>query len=211
MDYANCDLGTAAAILALAAREPTEPDTTYGRIDGDMSIVGGLGATVGPRGPRATVDLRFRYLDTVGVFSTYEDAPLLGSPSEPQRVLAFGAELRPLFLFRWLQGHEVGSPRLDLALDSLGLELGAFFAQPGGGSFGQRPGFQLGGGLELPVFSRASGPWLGVHAGVRWSDAALGGDSSSGPIDRAAFVSFTIAWHQFFGAHAVDLNDGKAR
>jgi hypothetical protein len=192
---------------AAAPPASAEVDTTYGRIDGDLSAVGGLGATVGPRGPRATVDLRFRYVDTVGMFTTYEDAPLVASPADPNRVLAFGAELRPLFLFRWLQGHEFGSPRVDLALDSLGVELGAFFAQPGGGSFGERPGLQLGGGLELPILARASGPWLGIHAGIRWSDAALAGDTLRGPSDRAAFVSFTLAWHQFFGAHAVDMHD----
>ncbi len=207
-----------ALLLALApsaalagSTSPREPDTTYGRIDGDMSFVVGAGVTVAPRGPRAAVDLRLRYIDTVGVFTTYEDAPLFGSRSDPRRVAAFGLELRPLFLFRWLRGPEIGWSRVDLAVDSLGLEIGAFFAQPDGGSFGQRPGLQVGGGVEVPVLTHASGPWLGVHGGIRWSDTALGEGALQGPSDRAAFLSLTLAWHQFFGGHAVDVNDMAAR
>ncbi len=206
-----------AALPAAPPASPTAPppappprdtvDATYGRIDGDISAIGGLGATVGPGGPRATVDMRVRYLDTVGVFTTYEDATVFASAAEPKRVLALGLELRPLFLARWLKGKELGSPRVDLAIDSFGLELGAFFSQPTGGSFGEKPGLQLGVGLELPVLGRASGPWIGLHGGVRWSDAALAEGTVLGPADRAAYLSVTLAWHQFFGTHAVDWDD----
>jgi hypothetical protein len=184
-------------------------DTSYGRIDGDISLVGGLGAAVGPGGARAALDLRGRYLDTAGIYATYEDGALFGSNSDPKRVIAFGAEIRPLFLVRWLKGGEIGNARADLAIDSLGLELGTFFEQPAGGSLSERPGFQVGGGLGVPLFARASGLWVDVHAGVRWSDAALAGEALRGPSDRAGFVAFTLAWHQFFGAHVVDLGDGS--
>jgi hypothetical protein len=194
-------------IPLLFAAETPPPDPSYGRIDGDMSVVVGLGATIAPRGPRAAADLRFRYLDTAGVFTTYEDASIFGSDSDPKRVLAFGIELRPLFLYRWLKNKELGSPRLDLALDSLGFEIGPYFSQPVGAAFGAKPGLQVGLGLELPVLKQASGPWIGLHAGMRWSDAALGGEVLEGPVDRAAFFSITVAWHQFFGAHAVDVGD----
>ena len=191
------------------AKEPV--DTTYGRIDGDMSLVAGAGATIAPRGPRASVDLRLRYLDTVGIYGTYEDAVVFSSGSDPKRVISFGLELRPLFLARWLKGRELGITRLDLAIDSIGLELGAFFAQPDGGSIGDRPGLQIGSGIELPIFTRASGPWIGLHGGVRWSDAAIGEGTVTSPSDRAAFLSITLTWHQFFGAHAVDFSDRAAR
>jgi hypothetical protein len=203
-------LAQLAASTATPAQTPAPRDAvdaTYGRIDGDMSVVGGLGATVGPGGARATVDMRFRYLDTVGVFTTYEDASVFASAAEPKRVIAGGLELRPLFLARWLQGKELGSPRVDLAIDSFGIELGAFFAQPTGGSLGEKPGMQLGLGLELPVLGRASGPWIGLHGGLRWSDAALSEGTVLGPVDRAGYLSVTVAWHQFFGAHAVDWDD----
>ncbi len=197
------------APLLLAPTPSDAPDASYGRIDGDVSLVAGLGVTAGPRGPRAAADLRLRYIDTVGAFVTYEDGPAFGTGNgtDPRRVLATGLELRPLFLARWLVGKELGNPRLDLTIDSLGLELGAFFAQPTGAAFASRPGFQAGLGLELPIFTRASGPWLGLHGGARWSDAALAGDSLRGPSDRALFLSITLAWHQVFGAHVVDIND----
>jgi hypothetical protein len=186
-------------------------DATYGRIEGDASIVAGAGVALGPRDPRAAVDVRLRYLDTVGVFVTYEDGRLFGSGADPSRVLAGGLELRPLFLGRWLKGMELGHARADLLVDSFGLELGGFLAQPAGGSFGQRPGLQVGLGMELPVSGSASGLWIGLHGGLRWSDAALSGDALRGPSDRAAFLAITVTWHQFFGAHVVDLRDTAPR
>jgi hypothetical protein len=186
-------------------------DTSYGRVDGDLSVSFGLGATVGPRSPRASADLRFRYMDTVGIFGTYEDGPLLGSGSEPRRVLATGVELRPLFIARWLTGREFGVPHLDLALDSFGLELGAFFAQPDGAAFAARPGLQAGLGLEVPVLPHSNGPWIGFHGGARWSDTALGGSGTEGPVDRSLYLGITVAWHQFFGGHVVDLGDRASR
>lgn len=195
----------AAAGVAHAA--PAGPDTTYGRIDGDLSVSGGLGATFGTRGPRASAELRGRYMQTVGAFATYEDGPLLGSKAEPERVLAMGLEVRPLFLARWLRGWELGSPVLDLVIDSFALELGASFAQPEGRSFASRPGLQAGLGLEVPLFGRATGLYLGVHGGARWSDAALGGDAIRGPSDRAGYFAVTLGWQQIFGAHVVDAGD----
>ncbi len=191
---------------------PSEkPDTTYGRLDGDVTFVAGAGLTVGPRSPRGEVELRARYLETAGLFATYEDGVVLHADAEPRRVLAGGLELRPLFLGRWLTGRELGSPRADLAIDSLAIEVGAFLAQPMGGSLGQRPGLQAGLGVELPLLPRASGPWIGLHGGVRWSDAVLGGDPVGGPADRAAFLTITIAWHQIVGTHVVDVGDRAPR
>ncbi len=199
------------ARAAEPAASPRGPDTTYGRIDGDVAVVAGLGVAIGPRDPRAALDARLRYLDSVGLFVTYEDGRLFGSGADPTRVLAGGLELRPLFIGRWLEGLELGEARPDLFLDSFGIELGGFLAQPSGGSFGQRPGFQVGLALELPVSGRASGLWLGLHGGLRWSDATLGGDDVRGPSDRAAYLAITVAWHQFFGAHVVDLRDTAPR
>jgi hypothetical protein len=188
-----------------------KPDTTYGRIDGDLGVVAGVGITVGPDAPRGSAELRVRYLETAGLFFTYEDGSLFGSGAEPVRVLAGGLELRPLFLGRWLTGREIGNARVDLALDSLGFELGGFFAQPQGETFGQRPGFQAGLGLELPLLERASGPWIGLHGGIRFSDEALGGGPTSDPADRAFFLSISLQWHQIVGAHAVDPLDRAPR
>ena len=186
-------------------------DTTYGRVDGDLGVVLGAGVSLGPRAPRAALDLRVRYLDTVGLFFQYEDGPLVGASSEPRRVLATGVELRPLFIGRWLTGRESSDGRVDLLVDSIGLELGASFPQPIGAPFPARPGMQAGLGVELPVLARATGPWIAFHGGVRWSDAAMSGQPLSGPSDRALFLSITLAWHQLFLAHAVDAGDRPPR
>jgi hypothetical protein len=191
----------------ISAGAESGKDATYGRIDGDVAVVGALGMTLGPRAPRATADARLRYLSTAGMFFTYEDGPLIGASAEPRRVMAVGAELRPLFLARWARGLEWGSPRLDLAFDSIGLELGAVFLQPEGASFGGRPGLQAGLGFELPFMTTATGLFLSVHAGARWSNAALGGGPLAGPGDRAAFLTLAFSWQQIFGAHVVDLGD----
>ena len=91
----------ASASPASAAAPPDKTDASDGRIDGDLAVAVGAGATFGPRDPRAALDLRFRYLWTVGAFATYEDGPLVGAAAEPRRVFATGLELRPLFIARW--------------------------------------------------------------------------------------------------------------
>jgi hypothetical protein len=197
--------------IAAAGPPASSPDTTYGRIDGDIALVAGLGVAVGPHDPRGAIDLRARYLDTAGFFVTYEDGVVFGHGAEPVRVLAGGLELRPLFLGRWLKGLELGAGMLDLIIDSFGLEIGAMFAQPVGGSFGDRPGLQVGLGLELPFLARASGPWIGLHGGIRWSDAALAGATVTDSADRAAYLTITLAWHQIVGTHTVDFNDRAPR
>ncbi len=184
-------------------------DTSYGRIDGDLSVAVGAGVMAGPRGPRGAAELRLRYLWTAGVFATYEDGATFGSKAEPKRVLATGVEFRPLFLARWLKGFELGSPRVDLTLDSLAIEVGAAFMQPQGAAFGARPGLQTGLGIEIPVFARATGLFVGVHGGLRFSDDVLGGVSPRTASDRAAYLMLSISWQQIFGAHVVDLGDTK--
>jgi hypothetical protein len=192
---------------ASVAAAADKVDTSDGRIDGDLAVALGAGATFGPRSPRPAVDLRLRYLWTVGAFVTYEDGPLVGASAEPRRVLATGLELRPLFLARWFNGLEWGKPYADLTLDSLGLELGALFVQPEGGSFGAHPGLQAGIGFEVPIFPRATGPLVGFHGGVRWSGDALSAHPLQGPADRALYLAITLAWQQVFGSHIVDAGD----
>lgn len=197
--------------LARAAEVvPKGADASHGRFDGDVAVAMAGGVTLGPRAPRASGDLRVRYLSTAGIFSSYEDGALTGSRSaEPRRVLALGVELRPLFLARWAAGRELGIPHVDLLIDSFGLELGAFFAQPEGGRFGGSAGLQLGLGFEVPVVARASGPFLALHGGCRWSDTALSGGPLAGPADRSLYVLVAIGWQQLFGGHVVDLGDPR--
>lgn len=192
---------------ASLARAEGVRDASYGRASGDVSVSAGLGATLGPRAPRAEAELRLRYMWMAGLFGTYEEGPLVGSSAAPRRVLATGLELRPLFIGRWLNGLEWGSPYADLTVDSLALELGAVFVQPEGKVLGARPGLQAGLGLEVPVLPRASGPWIGVHGGARWSDVVLGGGEITGPSDRSLYLTLSLSWQQVIGTHVVDAGD----
>jgi len=195
------------ATARAAAGVPAAVDPSYGRIDGDIALVVAAGLAVASPGPRAEAELRLRYLQTAGVFAALEDGGLLGSGAEPWRTLSTGVELRPLFLFRWLKGRETEHARLDLAIDSIALELGATFDQPRDGVFASRRGFQAGLGIELPVFESASGPWVGLRGLLRWSDEALGQGAVSGRPGPQAVLAVTIAWHQLVAAHVVDVGD----
>ena len=194
-------------VLPTSALAADRKDGAHGRVDGDLAVEGGIGASFGPRDPRAAADLRFRYLSMAGIFVTYEDGPIFSARSEPKRALATGLELRPLFLAKWFTGRYSGNPYLDLAIDSIGLELGAVFMQPNGARFGAKPGLQAGLAFELPVFPSATGPFIAVHAGARWSDAALSGGPLAGPADRALYFNVFFAWQQIFRAHVVDMGD----
>jgi len=186
-------------------------EPSYGRIDGDVTLVFAAGGVIADRGPRAEAELRLRYLESAGLFASYEDGPLVGASSKPPRVLAVGLELRPMFLFRWLEGLETDRARVDLALDSIGLELGVVFSQPSGAAFASRPGAQVGLGVELPIAANASGPWIGVHGGLRWSDTALASGVVQSVDDREAYLAITLAWHQVISAHVVDVGDRAPR
>jgi len=216
-DSDSIALALASAVAASLVRagdaraDGSAADSSYGRVDGDVALVGGAGAVATGRGVRAEVELRLRYLESAGVYVTYEDAVAVGSAADPQRVLCTGLELRPLFLLRWLRGNETQRARLDLALDSIGLEMGATFHQPVESGLASQPGIEVGLGFEFPVLERASGPWIGVRGALRWSDAALASGVVSGSDDRQAVLTLTLAWHQIVSAHVVDLGDRVGR
>jgi hypothetical protein len=198
------------ALAAVALWEPGargDEDSSHGRVQGDASLVAGAGVAAVSGGARAEAELRLRYLETAGVFATYEDGPLVGSKVDPSRALATGLEVRPLFLFRWLKGYETPRARLDLAIDSIGLDLGAVFLKPQRASFASASGLEAGLGLELPVFAAATGPWIGLHGGMRWSEAALSSGQIRGAVDRSAYLEVTFAWHQAMALHIVDAGD----
>src|SRR5579859_5604958 len=204
-----------AALLAAAAIAATRPAAAggadYGRIEGDTTWITGLGAVVAPGGLRAVVEMRLRYLESAGVFVAYEEGALLGSGADAARVLAGGFELKPVFLFRWLRGHETGAARLDLVLDSIGLELGTFLFQPVGHGFGSEAGLQAALGVELPLLERASGPWVALRGGLRWANQATSGSSLRDVTEASSFLTFTLAWHQIVTTHLVDSGDEAPR
>lgn len=191
------------------ARAADSTDTAYGRIDGDLAASLALGMSVGSRDPRAAADVRLRYVSTVGLFTTYEDAAPFGAAADPHRLLVTGLELRPLFLVKWLRGVETANPWVDLTLDSLGLELGSlFFLQSETRS---HPGLQASLGFQVPVRPSASGPLVGFHFGGRWSEASLAGTGADNAADTSAFFLLTVGFQQVFGSPIVELGDRAPR
>ncbi len=185
-------------------RDDAARDPTHGRIEGDATLVVAAGATFGPRDPRPTVGARMRYLSSAGIFAAYEDGSLFGGRAEPARVISVGGEWRPLFLGRWFLGKESGVGRVDLALDAVGLEVGAYVAQPQGRALESAPGLQLGVVLGVPLLPRASGPWISARGGLRVGPSALEGAPPRGPADRALYLSLELAWETVVLLHLVD-------
>ena len=117
-------------------------------------------------------------------------------PGWPSR----GAEVRPLFLGRFLTDHEQGPARLDLLLDSLHLGMAARL----GGD--QRPGLDLSAGVELPLNRSFSGVFLGLTGLWR-----LPHDALAGPGQSEGQALLTIGVRGVFAAHAVDARDRVMR
>jgi hypothetical protein len=144
-------------------------DGVYGRLDGLLALAADVGAELEDGEPRGSMRLSAHYLWIAGVYGRYSDA-LGGAEHRPARVASLGVDLRPLFLPRFSQDWERGPALLDLALDSLSLSAGAYFAEPLGRGFGDERGFELGAGFGVPLAGRAQGPWLDFRAERRFAD-----------------------------------------
>lgn len=149
-------------------------DGVYGRMDGLLALAGDLGVELDDGEPRGALRLSAHYLWIAGVYGRYSDA-FGGEERRPARVASFGVDLRPLFLPRFSQDWERGPAILDLALDSISLSAGAYFAKPVARGFGDERGFELGAGFGVPLFAHAQGPWLDLRAERRFADE---GDSA---------------------------------
>jgi hypothetical protein len=209
--FAFALVSLAIGLRSADARADEFVEPSYGRVQGDVMVGAGLGGTIASGGPRASAELRVRYLESAGIYGTYEEGPALGLSSNPRRVVATGLELRPLFLYRWLQGKEMQRERVDLLIDSFGLEMGLAWAQPEDGSFPTHPGFEAGLGLEMPITLGATGLWLALHGGLRWSAAAMSSGVVDTSNDRQAYLTITVAWHQVVVSHLVDVGDTAPR
>ena len=192
-------------LLVLNASTALGADGGYGRIDGDVSWQLDLGGGSGDGEPGAVGMLAFRYLQTAGVYGTWMWHP--SEDPQPRWTGAFGVELRPLFLPRFLKDMETGPPRFDLFLDSLSLRLGAVIADSG--AFAHRgPGVETGLAIGLPLSSQASGLWLSASGSIRFSHLHMSG--SNDDTDRALVWTLTLGWQEFFGPGIVDVGDALA-
>jgi hypothetical protein len=216
----GCLVSAAAACIAslcVASRAHAEAgDGAYGRLEGDMTLVTGLGASVIPGEPGGasaygTADVRMRYLDAVGAVVQYEEGEAFRRVEDYgaiRRAFYAGVEIRPLFPIRFLQAME--KRRFDdLVLDSIGLELASIWTARAGNDT-QRPGFLVGLGFEIPFFGQANGLWARVATSMRWSAERLeGASAASDPGGRVITLSLGLAWHQVLRTHAVEAGDER--
>jgi hypothetical protein len=139
-------------------------DGLYGRFAGDLWLGAGLGGGVlaAPGGARdaGVLELRARYLDSVGPFLFAQGSGLLVADASWQ--LGGGVEIRPLFLARFLTARSLGNAWLDVLVDSLGLELGVAAT---GLEARTRAALVVGGGLEIPLFLGV--PRVSLRLGAR--------------------------------------------
>lgn len=214
--FRRAALACAAAALLSALTTPgtasaSRGDGAYGRLDGDLDLSVGVGGGVmlSQRRPVTAIDARVRYFQNAGLVLQYEESDAFAKATttgDYKRGLLAAIELRPLFPVRFLKGMESGHAFPDLVLDSLGLELGAWWSAVEGSST-RRPGLHVGLGVELPLASRANGPWLRIGGALRWSAPRLDGQDGRGT--RVALLTLGIAWHGLVGSHLVDAGDRR--
>jgi hypothetical protein len=164
-------------------------DGVYGRFDGDLELALGAGLELEDDAQRGAARLSLHYFSMMGLGAGY--AERVGG-KDIERVAVVGIDLRPAFIPRWSRGMQEGPGVLDLMIDSISLGVGAFWATPDGGDFGDRRGFELSGGLGVPLFGRAPGPWLEARAVGRWPEETA---SDSGRGEAIALV--VLSWHAF--------------
>ncbi|MGC4086437.1 MAG: hypothetical protein QM756_00800 [Polyangiaceae bacterium] len=142
---------------------PSDSDGVYGRFDGDLWLSLGVYAELS-HGVRPALALRGLYYHSVGLSLGYADA--FDSSAFVRRDGWLNVELRPLFLTRWALDLEFQRPLLDLTLDSLSIGAGAYLAQTSGAPT-THSGVELFAGIGVPLFARASGPWLEARGFLR--------------------------------------------
>lgn len=197
----------AAALAVLVTGSPAlsaPNDGVYGRLDGDLDLSLGAGVAIAKGGALGALLGRAVFLDTVGLYATYADA--FDSAQPLVRSFSTGVELRPLFLARWASGLETGPATLDLAIDSLALQLGTYWASPSRSSSSSTPGLEVGAGFEIPLLAHASGPWLGVRGALRWRAGDFAGTSETAA-ERGAIAFFTFSWHERVTSRIADAGD----
>jgi hypothetical protein len=193
------------ASRASAAERVT--DGVYGRFDGDLDFSLAAGAALGPSGPSAAVIWRAIFLQTAGMYASYTDALSQSDVALP-RSIALGVTLRPFFVPRWAFDLERGPAILDLTIDAISFDLGVLWAAGRDGALAERPGMEAALGTEVPLFGKASGPFVGARGALRWRASELASHDDNG-LEPALFL--TIAWHAIIDANIVDAGDRRLR
>jgi hypothetical protein len=206
-------LGLALGLSPTNARA-AEEDGSFGRIEGDVTFVGGVGGGVDASSKRALghVEVRARYLQAAGIFLAYEEADAFAKTDDRgalRRAFLGGVEFRPLFPIRFLRHAEQGRAFGNLVLDSFAIDFGPIVSVREGSST-TRPGLFAGLGVELPLANEESGLWIRLATTMRWSPERLDGDAGD-PGGRAVVFLLGLAWHQVAATHLVDAGDERPR
>lgn len=181
---AACALGVALLASATASAAESTADGVYDRFDGDLDVGLAAGVELGSAGdPAFAMRASAHYFAIAGVYA--QGRLQTGGDSAPS-LLALGIDFRPLFVPRWSKGYETGPGVLDLTLDSLSLNLGGFWANRDTPGKGPR-GLEVGLGFGMPLFARASGPWLEARGLLRYPDSER----------REEAVLLALSWHGF--------------
>jgi hypothetical protein len=159
----------------------------YGRLKGDTDASLKLGGLISHSRFSGSVGASVHYYSLLGITGDYSQS--LDSDPVQLRSFSLGTELRPLFLPRWLGGHERGPAWLDLALDSVCVGFGAYFSRASE-PIGASRGIWMSLGLGVPVLGRASGPWLELRELRRWPDR-----DENGPEAHNALLVY-LSWHE---------------
>ena len=160
------------------------------RIASDVTLAPEAVVTRAHDRARVGVGARGHCLATAGAYARlFPGDPVLGS---------VGVDARPLFLPRWLKNKESDRSFWELTIDSLHLSLGGRFVAHA------RPSFEIGGGLEAPLFARYRGPYLGGEVlYVAKHGALVGGRGSEWT------GVLTIGYRFGVVTHAVDAGDRR--
>jgi len=183
----TCGLGISSSA---DARWPpaSEADGVYGRFHGDTDLSLKLGGLVSDGHLSGSVGASAHYYSMVGITGDYSEN--LTAEGSHARSMAVGAELKPLFLPRWVLGFERGPAWLDLAIDSVCLGFGAYFADTPVAGDSTR-GVWFSAGLGVPILGDATGPWLELREVRRFPDPGQPGE----PAHNALLLY--LSWHQF--------------
>ena len=164
-----------------------ESDGVYGRLHGDTDMSLKLGGLISHSEFSGSLGASAHYYSLIGITGDYSES--LADDAAQARSFSIGTELRPLFLPRWLLGGERGPAWLDLTLDSMCVGFGAYFTQATA-PFTDNRGVWMSLGIGLPVFGRASGPWLEARGVRRWPDHEDQG------ADAHNAILLYLSWHQ---------------
>jgi hypothetical protein len=211
----NAFYGTLVSVAAINLLTPaiahaTDDDGAYGRYDGDLDLRLGAGMAIMQEGPALSANVSALLLSSAGLYVQYIDA--FDAGRRIPRSISTGLVIEPLFLARTAFNLQIGKGRLDLAIDSFAIGLGAYWTIPRlPTNPTNEPGIEFSLGFGLPFLAQASGPVLGLRGALRASPAAMAGTEKFGLVEQGAYLSITLSWRQIVMTHLVDARDRAVR